>query len=510
MPLRGLAVAARRGVREADGVPLEFGTMMVADAVATGHAGMRASLPSRDLIADSVELAALGEGLDGLVLLAGCDKTVPGMLMAAARLGCAAALVYAGAISPGRMTTVGGESRDVTLVDVWEGVGAHARGLLDDGELTRLERAACPGPGTCGGMYTANTMAAVAEAIGLAPLGSVSAPAADPRRLDIARRVGGIVVRMIDAGITVRDVLTRPAFENAITAVMALGGSTNAVLHLLALAQEAGVPIGLDDFDRIGRRVPHIADMKPFGRYVMNDLHRAGGIPVVLGALHEAGLLHGGAVTVTGRALAEELAALSPPGPDGTVVVPPARPLAATGGLAVLSGTLAPDGAIVKTAGLGDLVFNGTARVFDGEEPAMKAVLSGRITGGDVVVIRFEGPAGGPGMPEMLAVTAAIKGSGLGDSVALVTDGRFSGATAGLCVGHIAPEAAAGGPIALVREGDRITIDIPARRLSLNIPEAELRRRRREWEPPPSRYAGRALAKYARHVGSAATGALCR
>jgi dihydroxy-acid dehydratase len=359
-------------------------------------------------------------------------------------------------------------------------------------------------------MYTANTMAAVAEAIGMAPLGSVSPPAVDPRRAAHARRTGQLVVEMVDRGITARDIMTRPAFENAIVTVMALGGSTNAVLHLLAVAQEAGVSLDIDDFDRIGRAVPHLADLKPFGTYVMSDLDRVGGIPVVLRAVQQAGLLHGDALTVTGRTLAQELAEMSPPAPDGVVVHPPGAPLAATGGLAVLRGNLAPDGAVVKTAGLGDLVFHGTARVFDDEELAMRAVLAGGVTAGDAVVIRYEGPVGGPGMPEMLAVTAALKGAGLGSGVALVTDGRFSGATAGLCIGHVAPEAAAGGPIGLVRDGDGITIDIPARRIDLRVSHGEMRQRQQRWAPPTPRVTRGALAKYARSVQSAATGAVCR
>ena len=510
LSLRTLADAARQGIRDADGVALEFGTVMVADAVATGHEGMRASLPSRDLIADSVELAALGEGLDGLVLLAGCDKTIPGMLMAAARLDCAAAVVYAGSIAPGLLPEQGGSTRDVTLVDVWQAVGAHARGLIDDADLDRLERVACPGPGTCGGMYTANTMAAVAEAIGMAPLGSVSPPAADPVRPAHAYHTGQAVLGMIDVGLTARDILTRPAFLNAIAVVMALGGSTNAVLHLLAIAKEAEVPLSLDDFDRISRTVPHLADMKPYGAYVLNDLNAVGGVPVVIGALHEAGLLDGRTMTVTGQTLAEEIAAISAPAPDGCVVRPLTTPLSRTGGLAILRGTLAPDGAVVKVAGVGSVTFDGTARAFDNEPAAMAAVMSGQIAAGDVVIIRYEGPVGGPGMPEMLAVTAALKGAGLGTTVALVTDGRFSGATAGLCIGHVAPEAVLGGPLALVHDGDRITVDLTNRRLDLHIDEPELRRRREAWSAPAPRHQAGALAKYARLVSSASEGAGCQ
>ncbi|MER7687159.1 dihydroxy-acid dehydratase [Streptomyces sp. NPDC097610] len=510
LSLRELAASSAAGVRSADGMPMEFGTIMVADAVATGHPGMRASLPSRDLIADSIELVVHGEGLDGLVLLAGCDKTVPGMLMAAARLDCAAVLVYSGTIAPGRLTDRTGTSKDVTLVDVWEAVGAHSRGAIDDDELLALERVACPGAGTCGGMYTANTMGSIAEALGMAPLGSVSAPALDGRRRDSAEQAGRLAVQMVDAGLTTRDILTPAAFDNAIATAMAFGGSTNAVLHLLAMSAEAGVPLTLDDFERVGARVPHLADMKPFGRYVMRDLDEVGGVPVVLRELLDAGLLDGTTMTVTGRSLGDELADLRPLKADGRVVMPVAAPVAPTGGLTVLRGSLAPEGAIVKSAGLGDIVFRGPAKVFEDEETAMTAVTGGEIEAGDVVVIRNEGPAGGPGMPEMLAVTSALKGLGLGRDVALVTDGRFSGATSGLCIGHVAPEAVHGGAIALVRTGDEIIVDIPAGRLELLVSDEEISARRAVWSPRAPRYESGALAKYARSVGSAAHGAVSR
>ena len=505
MPLQRLARAAKVGVREAGGVPLEFGTIAVSDAVSMGHEGMRASLVSREVIADSVELMVHAERLDGTVLLAGCDKSLPGMLMAAARLDLASVFLYGGSIRPGHLP----DGTAVTIGDVFEAVGARARGLIDDARLDQLERAACPSEGSCGGMFTANTMASAAEALGMSLLGSASAPAPDERRDEWARRSGRAAVRLIESGVRARQILTREAFENAITLVMALGGSTNAVLHLLAIAHEARVELSLDDFDRIGRRVPHITDVKPFGTYVMNDLDRVGGVPVVLRALLEAGLLHGDCLTVSGRTLGEELAELAPPAPDGLVVTGLDRPLGGEGGIAILRGSLAPDGAVVKTAGLETLAIEGTARVFDGEAAAMQAVTEGRVGAGDVVVIRWEGPRGGPGMREMLAVTAAIKGAGLGREVVLLTDGRFSGATSGLCIGHVAPEAADGGPIGLVADGDRVRLDVPARRLDLLVDDAELDRRRERFTPLPARYSSGVLAKYARLVGSAAQGAVC-
>ena len=504
VPLQRLAASVKTGVRAAGGVPLEFGTIAVSDGISMGHEGMRASLVSREVIADSVELVVHAERLDGTVLLAGCDKSLPGMLMAAARLDLPAVFLYGGSILPGRLD----DGTTVTIQDVFEAVGAHARGLIDDERLAAVERAACPGEGACGGMFTANTMASVGEALGMSLLGSASAPAPDGRRDDWARRSGEAVLGLLDSGTTARAVLTREAFENAISVVMALGGSTNAVLHLLAIAHEARVDLSLADFDRVGRRVPHITDVKPFGTYVMNDLDAVGGVPVVMRALLEADLLHGDALTVSGRTLGEELEALAPPDPDGLVVYGLDRPLSVTGGIAVLRGSLAPDGAVVKSAGLEDLVHRGTARVFDGEAGAMDAVTSGRIGAGDVVVIRYEGPRGGPGMREMLAVTAAIKGAGLGRDVVLLTDGRFSGATSGLCVGHVAPEAAEGGPVALVADGDPVVLDVPGRRLDLLVDDAELQRRRAAWKPPAPRYETGVLAKYARLVGSAAFGAV--
>ena len=504
LSLDRLAKRAKDGVRAAGGFPLEFGTISVSDGISMGHEGMRASLVSREVIADSVETVMFAERLDGSVLLAGCDKSLPGMLMAAARLDLAAVFVYAGTTLPGRL-----DDQDLTIIDVFEAVGACARGLMTRERLDAIERASCPGEGACGGMYTANTMASAAEAIGMSLPGSAAPPAVDRRRDDIAIRSGEAVVRLIEQGITARRIMTREAFENAITVVMALGGSTNAVLHLLAMATEARVELTLDDFNRIGDRTPHLADVKPFGRYVMADVDRIGGLPVVMKALLDAGLLHGDALTVTGRTVAENLAEIAPPDPDGAIIRAVADPIHATGGVVVLRGSLAPDGAVVKAAGFDASVFEGTARVFEGEQGAMDAVTEGSLRPGDVLVIRYEGPRGGPGMREMLAVTGAIKGAGLGKDVLLLTDGRFSGGTTGLCVGHIAPEATDGGPIALVADGDRIHLDVAARRLDLLIDEAELDRRRAGWKPPPPRYEYGVLGKYARLVGSASTGAVC-
>jgi dihydroxy-acid dehydratase len=505
LPLDRLAKEAKNGVRAAGGFPLEFTTIAVSDGISMGHEGMRASLVSREVIADSVELVVHAERLDATVLLAGCDKSLPGMLMAAARLDLPSVFLYGGSILPGHLA----DGTAVTIQDVFEAVGACALGKITRERLGEIERAACPSEGACGGMFTANTMACAAEALGMALPGSASAPAPDARRAALAVASGEAVVRLVESGVTARRILTRSAFENAVAVVMALGGSTNAVLHLLAIAHEAFVDLTLDDFDRIGRKVPHLADVKPFGRYVMTDVDAAGGVPVVMRHLLDAGLLDGDALTVTGKTLAENLDALTPAGPDGSVLHPLNDPIHATGGIAVLRGSLAPDGAVVKTAGMDALVFDGTARVFDGEAGAMAAVTEGRINAGDVIVIRWEGPKGGPGMREMLAVTAAVKGAGLGADVALLTDGRFSGATFGLCVGHVAPEAADRGPIALVAEGDRIVLDVPNRTLDLLVDEETLRRRSEAWTPLPPRYTRGALAKYARLVSSAARGAVC-
>ena len=504
LSLDRLAKRAKDGVRRGGGFPLEFGTISVSDAISMGHEGMRASLVSREIIADSVECVVHAERFDGCVLLAGCDKSEPGMLMAAARLDLPAVYVYAGSILPGRLG-----DRDITLQEVFEGVGACALGKMTEDELGELERHACPGEGACGGMYTANTMAAAAEALGMSLPGSAAPPAPDQRRDVDAARAGEAVVRLLERGITARAILTRQAFENAIAVTMALGGSTNAVLHLMAIAHEARVELELDDFNRIGDRVPHLADVKPFGRYVMTDVDRVGGVPVVMRALLDAGLMHGDALTVTGRTMAENLADIDPPAPDGTVIHALDAPIHATGGLTVLRGSLAPDGAVVKSAGFEGVALEGVAKVFDDEKDAMEAVTRGQIAGGDCVVIRNEGPQSGPGMREMLAVTAAIKGAGLGSDVLLVTDGRFSGATYGPCIGHVAPETSKGGPIALVRAGDRIRLDMQTRRLDLLVDESELELRRAGWKPRAPRYESGVLAKYAALVGSAARGAVC-
>jgi dihydroxy-acid dehydratase len=505
LPLARLAKQAKDGARAAGGFPLEFTTIAVSDGISMGHEGMRASLVSREVIADSVELMVHAERLDAMVLLAGCDKSLPGMLMAAARLDLPAVFMYGGSILPGRLA----DGSLCTIQEVFEAVGAAAAGRITKEQLGEIERAACPSEGSCGGMFTANTMSSAAEALGMALPGSASPAAPDPRRDQFARDSGAAVVHLLDEGISARQILTRAAFENAIAVVMALGGSTNAVLHLLAIAHEARVDLDLDDFNRIGDRVPHVGDVRPFGRFVMNDVDRIGGVPVVMAMLLEAGLLHGDALTVTGRTVAENLSDLDPPGPDGEVIRPLSDPIHAVGGLSILRGSLAPDGAVVKTAGMESLRFEGTARVFDGEAAAMEAVTHGQIKSGDIIVIRWEGPRGGPGMREMLAVTAAVKGAGLGSDVALLTDGRFSGATHGLCIGHVAPEAAVGGPIALVAEGDRILLDVPARTLDLLVEPAVLEARRAEFKPLPPRYETGVLAKYARMVGSAAQGAVC-
>jgi dihydroxy-acid dehydratase len=502
MHLDRLADAAKAGVRVGGGVPLVFTTIAVSDAISMGHEGMKASLVSREVIADSVELMVHAERLDGIVAIAGCDKSLPGMLMACARLNVPAAFLYGGTILPGHF-----QGRDVTVQDVFEAIGANAAGTMSDEDLAELERVACPTAGSCAGMYTANTMSAVAEAIGMALPGSASPPAVSERRAGLARLTGETVVRLLELDLRPRQIMTRPAFLNAAAVVMAMAGSTNAVLHLLAIANEAGVELTMEDFDRVSRRTPHFVDMRPGGRYVMADLDRVGGLPVVLRELLAGGYLDGDVLTVTGRTLAENLE--QAPAADGTVIRQAAAPIAAEGGLAVLSGSLAPAGSLVKVAGLDNLNFEGTARVFDTEEECFQAVTGGRVAKGDVLVIRYEGPRGGPGMREMLAVTAAIKGVGLGRDVLLLTDGRFSGATYGPCVGHVAPEAFDGGPIALVADGDRIRLDVPARRLDLLVDDSELERRRAGWKPPAPRYPSGALAKYARLVSGADRGAVC-
>jgi len=507
--LHRLAQAVKEGVHAAGGYPLQFGTISVSDGISMGHEGMHYSLVSREVIADSVETVMQAERLDGSVLLAGCDKSLPGMLMAAARLDLASVFLYAGTSLPGLVRMSDGSDREVTIVDAFEAVGACAQGLMSRQDVEAIERSYCPGEGGCAGMYTANTMASVAEAIGMSLPGSAAPPATDRRRTGFAHRSGTAAVELLRRGMTARDVLTREAFENGIAVLMALGGSTNAVLHLLAVAAEAEVSLSLDDFARIGARVPHLADVRPFGRHVMRDVDRVGGIPVVMKALLDAGLLHGDVLTVTGLTLAENLERIDPADPDGTVLRPVSDPIQRTGGITVLLGSLAPEGAVLKSAGIEADGFVGTARVFDGERAAMDALHAGLLAAGDVVVIRYEGPKGGPGMREMLAITAAIKGAGLGQDVLLLTDGRFSGGTTGLCVGHIAPEAAEGGPIGLVQDGDRIELDLASRTLDLRIDVAEVARRRLAWAPRPAYAARGVLAKYVRSVGSAASGAIC-
>src|SRR2546425_4755045 len=499
---RQLAAWVKEGIREAGGTPVEFSTISVSDGIAMGTEGMKASLISREVVADSIELVTRGHLLDALVCISGCDKTIPGTVMALARMDIPGLMVYGGSIMPGRF-----QGKDVTIGDVYEAVGKYAVGKMDDKELTELEKAACPGAGACGGQFTANTMATAFEALGISPAGSSRVPATDQRRKEVMKQAGRRTVELLNEGVTPRKIITRPALENAIAAVMATGGSTNAVLHLLAVAREAGVPLSLEDFDRISARTPLLADMKPWGRYTAPDMHRAGGVGLVLRRLNDAGVLHGDALTITGRSLSDELADVRE-APDQDVVRPLASPIAKSGGMVVLKGSLAPEGAISKVAGTARRQFRGAARVFDRDEDAFAAVHDGKIKKGDVVVIRYEGPKGGPGMREMLAVTGAIQGRGLGEDVALVTDGRFSGATHGYMIAHVAPEAAVGGPIALVRDGDPIAIDADRRRLDLDVPEPELAKRRAAWRAPEPHYKTGALAKYARLVSSASSGAV--
>ncbi len=504
LSLDRLAKASKQGVIDAGGFPMQFGTISVSDGISMGHEGMHFSLVSREIIADSVETVMQAERLDGMVTFAGCDKSLPGMMMAAARLDVASVFVYAGSTLPGQV-----DGKDVTIIDAFEAVGACARGLISQEQVDKIERAICPGEGACGGMYTANTMATIGEAIGLSLPGSAAPPAVDRRRDTYAVKSGAAVVELIRQGITTRQILTKRAFENAITSLMALGGSTNAVLHLLAIAHEAKVDLTLADFHRIGSKVPLLGDLKPFGRFVMSDVDKVGGIPVVLKALLEAGLLHGDCLTVTGKTMAENLAEINPPDPDGEILKATSNPMATTGGITILGGSLAPDGAVTKVAGVGVEVFEGPARVFEREQSAMQALEDGTIQAGDVVVIRYEGPKGGPGMREMLMITGAIKGAGLGKSVLLLTDGRFSGGTTGLCVGHIAPEAVDGGPIAFVKDGDRIRIDTKNRTLDLLVDEKELEIRRASFKPVPHKYTSGVLGKFVKLVGSASKGAVC-
>ncbi len=500
--LRELAVDVKEGIREAGGTPLEFNTVSISDGITMGSEGMRTSLVSREVIADSIELVARGNMFDAMVVLVGCDKTIPAAVMALARLDIPGLVLYGGSIAPGRW-----QDRDVTIQDVFEAVGAHAAGTLSTADFDALERQACPGAGACGGQFTANTMATVCEVIGLAPFGSASVPATDADKGAVARSAGVMVMDVLRRNLRPRQIVTRAALENAIAAVAATGGSTNAVLHLLAIAREAGVPLDIDDFDRISNRVPLLADLKPGGKFVATDLHRAGGIPLVVKRLLEGGFLHADSITVTGRTIGEH-AAEATEAADQTVVRPLSNPLKPTGGLVILKGNIAPDGCVVKVAGYDLRTHVGPARVFDSEELAFDAVNRNTIRPGDVVVIRYEGPSGGPGMREMLGVTAAMVGAGLGDSVALLTDGRFSGATRGLMAGHVAPEAAHGGPIAALREGDMITFDLAARTLSVDLSPADLAARLAQLPPRPAPVTSGVMGKYARLVSSAAQGAV--
>ena len=504
LSLDRLAKASRQGVIDAGGFPMQFGTISVSDGISMGHEGMHFSLVSREVIADSVETVMQAERLDGMVTFAGCDKSLPGMMMAAARINVASVFVYAGSTLPGQV-----DGKDVTIIDAFEAVGACARGLISQDQVDRIERAICPGEGACGGMYTANTMASIGEAIGLSLPGSAAPPAVDRRRDAFAVKSGAAVVELIRQGITTRDILSKKAFENAITMLMALGGSTNAVLHLLAIAHEADVDLEIDDFHRIGSKVPLLGDLKPFGRFVMSDMDKVGGVPVVLKALLDAGLLHGDVLTVTGKTMAENLSEISPPDPDGEILRATSKPMSLGGGITILKGSLAPEGAVCKTAGVGIEEFEGPARVFEREQAAMDALEDGTIQAGDVVVIRYEGPKGGPGMREMLMITGAIKGAGLGKSTLLLTDGRFSGGSTGLCVGHVAPEAVDGGPIAFIKDGDRVRINTVTRQLDLLVDEAVLAERRKGFKPVPHKYTRGVLAKYAKLVGSASKGAVC-
>ena len=508
LSLARLAQAAKEGVHAGGGYPLQFGTISVSDGISMGHEGMHFSLVSREVIADSVETVMQAERLDGSVLLAGCDKSIPGMLMAAARLDLASVFLYAGSIAPGWVKLSDGTEKDITIIDSFEAVGAVKAGKMSREDAYRIECAFAPGEGACGGMYTANTMASVAEALGLSLPGSASPASYDRRRDLFARRSGQAVVEMLRQGLTARTILTREAFENAIAIVMALGGSTNAVLHLLAIAYEAEVELTLDDFNRIGDKTPHIADVKPFGRHVMNDVDRHGGLPVLMKALVDANIMHGDVMTVTGKTMAENLEAMTIDPLDGEVLRPLDKPLHPTGGITILQGNFAPEGAVVKSAGFDASTFEGPAKVFERERAAMDALTNGEIHAGDVVVIRYEGPKGGPGMREMLSITAAIKGAGLGKDVLLLTDGRFSGGTTGLCIGHIAPEAVDAGPIAFVRDGDLIRVDIPSRTLDILVDDDELARRSADWHPLPPRYTRGVLAKYQKLVKSAAFGAV--
>jgi len=509
MSLRTVAENVASGVKANGGFPMEFGTITVSDVISMGHEGMHFSLVSREVIADSVETVMQAERLDAMVTLAGCDKSIPAMLMAAARIDVPSILMYAGSLLPGKTKLEDGREIKVNIVTSFEAVGANARGLMSDEDLDRIEKAACPSAGTCGGMYTANTMASASEAMGMSLPGSSSPSAVDQRRTPLAEQAGAAVINLLKQGITTSDIITKKSLENAITVVMALGGSTNAVLHLPAIAHELGIDLSLEDFKRIGARVPLLADLKPFGEYVMFDMDKVGGVPVVMKILLDEGLLHGDCMTVTGKTVAKNLRDIAPPAADGNVIHPANKPFGKNGGITILSGSLAPEGAVVKNAGVDVEVFQGAARVFNREEAAMEALSNGTIQKGDVVVIAYEGPKGGPGMREMLMITSAIKGAGLGKDVLLITDGRFSGGTTGLCVGHVSPEATDGGPIGLIKDGDQIIIDIPAGKLELLISDSEIAQRKEEFVSLPPRYTKGVLAKYAKLVGSATHGAVC-
>ena len=509
MSLRTVAENVADGVRSNGGFPMEFGTITVSDVISMGHEGMHFSLVSREVIADSVETVMQAERLDAMVTLAGCDKSIPAMLMAAARINVPSILMYAGSLLPGKTKLEDGTEIKVNIVTSFEAVGANARGLMSDEDLDRIEKAACPSAGTCGGMYTANTMASASEAMGMSLPGSSSPSAVDNRRVPLAQLAGEAVINMLKQGITTSDIITKKSLENAITVVMALGGSTNAVLHLPAIAHELGIDLNLEDFKRIAARVPLLADLKPFGEYVMFDMDKVGGVPVVMKILLDEGLLHGDCMTVTGKTVAENLKDIAPAAADGKVIHPANKPFGKNGGITILEGSLAPEGAVVKNAGVEIEIFQGAARVFNREESAMEALSDGTIQKGDVVVIAYEGPKGGPGMREMLMITSAIKGAGLGKDVLLITDGRFSGGTTGLCVGHVCPEATDGGPIGLIKDGDQIRIDIPAGKLELLVSDSELAKRKKEFVSLPPRYTKGVLAKYAKLVGSAAHGAVC-
>jgi dihydroxy-acid dehydratase len=497
-----LARKVKEGVRAANGVPFLFGTITVSDGISMGTEGMKASLVSREVIADSIETVTFGNNMDGLIVVAACDKNMPGSLMAMARLNVPSLFVYGGAILPGNFN-----GQDVNIQDMFEAVGAYSQGKMSLDDLMAIERVACPGEGACAGMFTANTMASAVEALGMSTPGAASIPAIDPLIEEVARSAGSVLHNLMEQDIKPRDILTHDAFENAIAVVLAMGGSTNAVLHLLAIAHEAGVPLEIDDFDRLSRRTPYLTDLRPGGRFVMSDVNKSGGVPVVMNELLGAGLLHGDAMTVTGKTLAENLQGFDRK-PDSRVIYPASAPRSPTGGLVILKGNLAPDGAVMKVAGTKHLAHEGPARVFDGERAAFSAVTGGDIKPGDVVVIRYEGPKGGPGMQEMLAVTGAIMGQGLGDQTMLLTDGRFSGATHGPMIGHVAPEAAVGGPIALVRDGDVVVLDVESRDLSAKVSQSEMARRREAWKPPQPNYDSGVMAKYAKLVTSAARGAV--